>query len=36
MDVGVQYLALKILYVKFPDQLLIDEHSTHNIEQFGG
>ena len=36
MDVGVQYLTFKIFYVKFPDKLLIDKHSTHNIEQFGG
>ena len=36
MDVGVQYLTFKISYVKFPDELSIDEHCTHNNEKYGG
>ena len=32
VDVGVQYLTFNIFYVRFPDELSIDEHCTHNNE----
>ena len=32
MDVGVQYLTFNISNVRFPDELSIDEHCTHNNE----
>ena len=36
MNVGFQYLTFNISYVRFPDKLSIDEHSTHTNGQFGG
>ena len=36
VDVCVKYLTFKICYIRFLDQLWIEEHFTHNNEQFEG
>ena len=36
MDIGVQYLTFKISYVRFPDQLSINEYYSHYNEKISG